>query len=452
MHAFEGARGLVRISSRIDAMRMRHHQLHARWDLRPAAAAAVAAAAVVVATSVPSHAGRRAQIAAHAHLPHLAPNLEPDSRRSLPCTVPVPVLPARCSTSSPAPPPFLLTHPSLFLPSLPFVSNTNLLLPIMSKVTASGIIAGNISTQRVKLNNGVEIPQVALGVYKAPNDGSTENACKWAFDAGYRHIDSAARYMNEESVGRALAEWTQANNVPRSEIFITSKLWDADHDKAAAAVEDSLKKLQVEYMDMYLMHSPGTMGPEKRLEAWKALEEAVDAGKIKTIGVSNFDVEDLDHLLANCRIKPAVNQIESHPFFAHEELREACIERGIHIQAYSPMAQGQALDRPEIKAIATKHGKTPAQILLKWGLAHGNIILPKSLTKHRIESNAQLFDFQLDNDDMDALDGLDEGLKVGKLGPPGTSQPASPGGTRPGSRRSSGSGGLSGNKLQMSSS
>merc|ERR1712174_157266 len=124
------------------------------------------------------------------------------------------------------------THPSLFLPSLPFVSNTNLLLPIMSKVTASGIIAGNISTQRVKLNNGVEIPQVALGVYKAPNDGSTENACKWAFDAGYRHIDSAARYMNEESVGRALAEWTQANNVPRSEIFITSKLWDADHDKA----------------------------------------------------------------------------------------------------------------------------------------------------------------------------------------------------------------------------
>ncbi|KAJ1025935.1 hypothetical protein NDA16_002561 [Ustilago loliicola] len=322
----------------------------------------------------------------------------------------------------------------------------------MSKVTASGIIPGNISTQRVKLNNGQEIPQVALGVYKAPNDGSTENACKWAFDAGYRHIDSAARYMNEEAVGRALAEWTKENNVPRSEIFITSKLWDADHDKAAAAIEDSLKKLNVEYMDMYLMHSPGTMGPEKRLEAWRALEEAVDAGKIKTIGVSNFDVEELDHLLANCRIKPAVNQIESHPFFAHEELREACIERGIHIQAYSPMAQGQALDRPEIKAIATKHGKTPAQILLKWGLNLGNIILPKSLTKHRIESNAQLFDFQLDDDDMSLLSSLDEGMKVGKLGPAGTSQPPSPGGTRPGSRRSSGSGGLSGNKLQMSSS
>lgn len=215
---------------------------------------------------------------------------------------------------------------------------------------------------------------------------------------------AAARYMNEESVGRALAEWTKDNNVPRSEIFITSKLWDADHDKAAAAIEDSLKKLNVDYMDMYLMHSPGTMGAEQRLEAWKALEEAVDAGKIKTIGVSNFDVEELDHLLANCRIKPAVNQIESHPFFAHEDLREACISRGIHIQAYSPMAQGQALDRPEIKTIASKHGKTPAQILLKWGLAHGNIILPKSLTKHRIESNAQLFDFELDSDDMDVLE------------------------------------------------
>ncbi|PWN49798.1 hypothetical protein IE53DRAFT_345279 [Violaceomyces palustris] len=322
----------------------------------------------------------------------------------------------------------------------------------MSKVAASGIQVGNVSTQVVKLNNGQTIPQIALGVYKAPNDGSTENACKWAFDAGYRHIDSAARYMNEEAVGRAVKEWTAATGVPREEIFITSKLWDADHDKAAAAIDDSLKKLQLDYMDLYLIHSPGTMGPEVRLEAWKALEEAVDAGKIKSIGVSNFDVEELDHLLANCRIKPVVNQIESHPFFAHEELREATIARGIHIQAYSPMAQGVALDRPEIKAIATKHGKTPAQILLRWGLQVGNIILPKSLTKHRIESNCQIFDFELDSDDMEILNNLDEGLKVGKLGPKGTSQPASPGGTRPGSRRSSGSGGLSGGKLQMSSS
>ncbi|GAC71375.1 ribosomal protein S4 [Moesziomyces antarcticus T-34] len=370
-----GCKGLVRISSRIDAMCRRHHQLHARWDLRPAAAS-VAAASVVVATSVCRPVPRPTQAQLQSAASH---SIGAAALRCLPRLDEI-VLPLRAPQQprrEPAPPPFLLT-PSLFHPSLPFVSKTNLLLPIMSKVTASGIIAGNISTQRVKLNNGVEIPQVALGVYKAPNDGSTENACKWAFDAGYRHIDSecltdlsqralytlciiAARYMNEESVGRALAEWTQANNVPRSQIFITSKLWDADHDKAAAAIEDSLKKLQVEYMDMYLMHSPGTMGPEKRLEAWKALEEAVDAGKIKTIGVSNFDVEELDHLLANCRIKPAVNQIESHPFFAHEELREACIERGIHIQAYSPMAQGQALDRPEIKAIATKHGKTPAQ-------------------------------------------------------------------------------------------
>ena len=239
--------------------------------------------------------------------------------------------------------------------------------------------------------------------------------------------------------------------MPRSEIFITSKLWDADHSNAAQAIDDSLRKLQLDYIDMYLIHSPEP-GEESFLQAWKGLEAAVDAGKIRTIGVSNFDVEHLDALLRNCRIKPAVNQIESHPFFAHEVLRSQTIERGIQIEAYSPMAQGAALEREEIKAIASKHNKTPAQVLLRWGLQLGNIILPKSLTKHRIEANAQLFDFELDNDDMDVLNGLDEGMKMGKLGPPGTSAPASPGATRPGSRRGSGSAGLAGNKLQMSSS
>ena len=322
---------------------------------------------------------------------------------------------------------------------------------VQAPVSAAGVTKGNISTQKVKLNSGYEIPQVALGVYKAPNDGTTEQAVKWAFDAGYRHIDSAARYNNEEAVGRALKEWTQEHNVPRSEIFITSKLWDADHSNAAQAIDDSLRKLQLDYIDMYLIHSPEP-GEESFLQAWKGLEAAVDAGKIRTIGVSNFDVEHLDALLRNCRIKPAVNQIESHPFFAHEVLRSQTIERGIQIEAYSPMAQGAALEREEIKAIASKHNKTPAQVLLRWGLQLGNIILPKSLTKHRIEANAQLFDFELDNDDMDVLNGLDEGMKMGKLGPPGTSAPASPRATRPGSRRGSGSAGLAGNKLQMSSS
>ncbi len=197
-------------------------------------------------------------------------------------------------------------------------------------------------------------------------------------------------------------------------------------------------------MDLYLIHSPGNLGEEARLKAWKDLEAAVDAGKIRSIGVSNFDVEELDHLLANCRIKPAVNQIESHPFFQHEDLREATIARGIHVQAYSPMAQGAALERPEIQAIAKKHNKSTAQILLRWGMQVGNIILPKSLTKHRIEANAQLFDFELDQDDMDVLNNLDEGMKMGKLGPAGTSAP--------GSRRSSQNNGVAGGKLQMSSS
>ncbi|PWN99251.1 hypothetical protein FA09DRAFT_328679 [Tilletiopsis washingtonensis] len=301
----------------------------------------------------------------------------------------------------------------------------------------------SVTTEKVKLNSGHYIPQVALGVYKAPNDGTTENAVKWAFEAGYRHVDSAARYMNEEAVGRAVQEFVQKGGVAREELFITSKLWDADHEKAAEAINDSLKKLQLEYIDLYLIHSPGNLGPEARLKAWKDLEDAVDAGKIKSIGVSNFDVEELDHLLANCRIKPAVNQIESHPFFAHEELREATIARGIHVQAYSPMAQGAALEREEIKAIADKHGKSSAQVLLRWGLQIGNIILPKSLTQSRIEANAEIFDFVLDEDDMTLLNSLDEGLKMGKLGPAGTSAP--------GSRRSSNSGGAAGGKLAMSS-
>lgn len=325
--------------------------------------------------------------------------------------------------------------------------------------------------------------QVALGVYKAPNDNTTEQAVEWALDAGYRHIDGAARYANEEAVGKALKNWCAKSGVPREQIFVTSKLWDADHERAEDAIADSLKKLQLEYMDMYLIHSPGNMGEEARIKAWKGLEEAVDKGLIKNIGVSNvsgsreradrlyeqrapisdqsqthllcshsqFDVEELDHLMQHVRIKPAVNQIESHPFFQHEELREATISRGIHIQAYSPMAQGAALDRSEIKTIATKHGKTPAQVLLRWGLQIGNIILPKSLTQHRIISNAQLFDFELDADDMELLNSLDEGMKMGKLGPAGTSQPASPNATKPNSRRSSGSGGLSGGALKMTS-
>ncbi|MCO5613398.1 hypothetical protein L7F22_067674 [Adiantum nelumboides] len=182
--------------------------------------------------------------------------------------------------------------------------------------------------------------------------------------------------MNEEAVGRAIKEFLASSKVTREELFITSKLWDADHERAADAINDSLKKLELEYIDLYLIHSPGNMGEEARLKAWKDLEAAVDAGTIKSIGVSNFDVEELDHLLANCRIKPAVNQIESHPFFAHEDLREATNARGIHVQAYSPMAQGAALERPEIKAIADKHGKSPAQVLLRWACKSETLSCP----------------------------------------------------------------------------
>lgn len=145
----------------------------------------------------------------------------------------------------------------------------------------------SVTTEKVQLNSGHYIPQVALGVYKAPNDGTTESAVKWAFEAGYRHVDSAARYMNEEAVGRAIKEFLSSSKVTREELFITSKLWDADHERAADAIKESLKKLDLEYIDLYLIHSPGNMGEEARVKAWKDLEAAVDAGTIKSIGVSN---------------------------------------------------------------------------------------------------------------------------------------------------------------------
>ena len=220
----------------------------------------------------------------------------------------------------------------------------------MSQMQGNEIIKGNISTQKVKLSSGYEVPQVALGVYKAPNDGTTEQAVKWAFDAGYRHIDSAARYRNEEAVGRAVREWTKEHNVPREEIFITTKLWDDDQKSTTAAIDESLRKLDLGYIDLYLIHSPEP-GEMSFVNAWREMEAAVEAGKLHSIGVSNFDVEHLDALLKVARIKPVVNQIESHPFFAHEVLRKETIARGLRIEAYSPMAQGARLSVPRSRRL-----------------------------------------------------------------------------------------------------
>lgn len=263
------------------------------------------------------------------------------------------------------------------------------------------------SVASIKLNDGNSIPQVALGVYKAPNGQETEDAVTAALDAGYRHIDSAARYANEEACGRAIRRWLEKTGTPREEIYVCSKLWDADHGYEATfnALCSSLDKFGLEYLDLYLIHSPAE-DEQKRLESWRALETAKRLGKVRSIGVSNFGAAHIENLLENATVVPAVNQVEVHPFCQREELVQLCSKHGIKIEAYSPLARGNKLEDPTINAIAKKYNKTPAQILLNWNAARGNVVLPKSLTASRIQSNLDSFDFKLAPEDVEKINAL----------------------------------------------
>ncbi|KAF4508537.1 hypothetical protein G6O67_004899 [Ophiocordyceps sinensis] len=263
----------------------------------------------------------------------------------------------------------------------------------------------NVAT--IKLNDGNVIPQVALGVYKAPNGRETEDAVTAALDAGYRHIDSAARYANEEACGRAIRRWLERTGTPRRDVYVCSKLWDADHGYEATfdALCSSLDKLGLDYLDLYLIHSPAD-NEEKRLESWRALETAQKLGKVRSIGVSNFGAAHIENLLENARVVPAVNQVEIHPFCQREALVELCNKNDILIEAYSPLARGNKLEDPTIGAIAAKYGKTPAQILLNWSATRGNVVLPKSLTASRIQSNLNIFDFRMNGQDMATINAL----------------------------------------------
>ncbi|RDA92758.1 hypothetical protein CP533_1414 [Ophiocordyceps camponoti-saundersi (nom. inval.)] len=259
----------------------------------------------------------------------------------------------------------------------------------------------------IKLNDGNVIPQVALGVYKAPNGQETEDAVIAALDAGYRHIDSAARYANEEACGRAIKRWLERTGTPRHEVYVCSKLWDLDHGYEATfnALCSSLEKFGLDYLDLYLIHSPSD-DEEKRLGTWRALETAQRLGKVKSIGVSNFGAAHLERLLEKASVVPAVNQVEVHPFCQREALVELCRRHDIKIEAYSPLARGNKLEDPTIGAIAEKYGKTPAQILINWSAARGNVVLPKSLTASRIQSNLRSLDFDMSKEDIAKIDAL----------------------------------------------
>jgi diketogulonate reductase-like aldo/keto reductase len=261
---------------------------------------------------------------------------------------------------------------------------------------------------RLRLNNGVELPQVGLGVYQAARGDETRQAVLAALALGYRHVDTARAYGNERDVGAALRD----SGVPRQEVFVTTKLWNDDqgYDQALAAFDKSLERLGLEVLDLYLLHWPV---PGKRLDSWRALERLYREGRIRAIGVSNFMVHHLDELLAHGEVVPAVNQIEVSPFLQQRAVREHSARHGIVVEAYSPLTKGERIGHPVVAAVAQRVGRSPAQVLLRWGVQHGMVILPKSTRRERIAENAALYDFALPEEAMAELDGLEEGLVTG---------------------------------------
>ncbi|UCE04220.1 MAG: aldo/keto reductase [Candidatus Latescibacterota bacterium] len=258
------------------------------------------------------------------------------------------------------------------------------------------------------LRGGVEIPRLGLGVYQTGAGAETRNAVECALACGYRHIDTARIYNNERDVGAAI----RASSVPRDEIFVTSKLWNADHgrSKTLRACEASLERLGVDSLDLFLVHWPVQ---ELRGETWEAMVDLLESGRCRAIGVSNYMLRHMRELLAASPVIPAVNQVECSPFLTQTDIRDLCREQGIVVEAYSPLTKGRRLQHPTLREIASSCGRTPAQVLIRWGLQHDLVVLPKSANPDRIRENADVFDFALAPEEMSRLDALDENLHTG---------------------------------------
>ncbi|SMF01628.1 Aldo/keto reductase [Paenibacillus barengoltzii J12] len=264
----------------------------------------------------------------------------------------------------------------------------------------------------VTLNNGVQMPWLGLGVFKAKEGEEVVQAVKAAIRAGYRSIDTASAYRNEEGVGQGVREALQENGLQRKDVFITSKVWNSDQgfETTLKSFDDSLKRLGLDYLDLFLVHWP-VKGKYK--ETYRALEKVYAEGKVRAIGVSNFQIHHLEDLLSEAKVVPAVNQVEFHPYLTQKELLRYCTEKGIQLEAWSPLGQGHLLEHELLKGIASKYGKTVAQIILRWDVQLGVVTIPKSIREARIIENADIFDFELSAEEMQAIDGLNRNQRFG---------------------------------------
>ncbi|OOC55123.1 MULTISPECIES: aldo/keto reductase [Nocardiopsis] len=264
--------------------------------------------------------------------------------------------------------------------------------------------------QHVTLNNGLTMPQLGFGVWQVSDD-EARSAVATALETGYRSIDTARIYDNEKGTGRALAE----SGVAREELFVTTKLWNDDqgYDRALKAFDASLERLGLDYVDLYLIHWPAP-GQDAYVDTWKALERIHAEGRAKSIGVSNFTEKTLDRLVSEADVLPVLNQIELHPYFSQGAMRAANDRHGVLTEAWSPLGQGKGLlEDPELTALGEKHGKSAAQVVLRWHLQLGNVVIPKSVTPSRIRENFDVFDFELSAEDMDRVGSLDRGGRIG---------------------------------------